>query len=69
MFLDSHTSIGWLQGGQHATLNIILVTLPTWNYTMLYIWTKYFKFYQQMSNGLFGHYRILTTLLGKSWYW
>ena len=37
MFLDSHTSIGWLQGGQHATLNIILVTLPTWNYTMLYI--------------------------------
>jgi len=32
---------------------------------MLYLFTVYLVFYQQILNRLFGHYRALTTLLGK----
>ena len=47
----------------HYTLYLMSHTI--WDYTMLYLFTVHLKFYQQMSNRLFGHYRTIIALLGK----
>ena len=54
-------------GSSVTTLNMILylVLLINWNTAMLYLFTIYLTFYQQVVNQLFGHYKTLTTLLGK----
>jgi hypothetical protein len=41
------------------------MSLTIWNYAMLALFIGYLIFCQQKSSWLFGHYRIITSLLGK----
>ena len=44
---------------------VYLVPDTIWIYAMIYPFTVYLTFYQQLSNGLLQHYRKITTLLDK----
>ena len=43
-----------------------LVSLTIWNYVIVILNYRSHFFYQQRPNWLFGHYRALTSLLGKN---
>ena len=48
-----------------TTLNIVLSVTYYLDYMMLYLFTIYLIFYQQMLNWLFEHYRTSTTTLDR----